>query len=153
MTILLETKAITKSYHGNIAVDAVDFDLCAGEVHALLGENGAGKSTLSKLLAGVVEPTSGTLIFDGKEIRFTRPADALQHGIAMVFQETSLVPSMTVAQNLYLGDESVQSLARHHDRCPAVPAIAEFYSRSYGECFDAWRCQTPDGGDSACRSA
>ena len=105
MTILLETKAITKSYHGNIAVDAVDFDLCAGEVHALLGENGAGKSTLSKLLAGVVEPTSGTLIFDGKEIRFTRPADALQHGIAMVFQETSLVPSMTVAQNLYLGDE------------------------------------------------
>ncbi len=62
MTILLETKAITKSYHGNIAVDAVDFDLCAGEVHALLGENGAGKSTLSKLLAGVVEPTSGALI-------------------------------------------------------------------------------------------
>lgn len=107
MAILLETKAITKSYHGNIAVDAVDFDLRAGEVHALLGENGAGKSTLSKLLAGVVEPTSGTLLFNGKETRFSRPADALQHGIAMVFQETSLVPSMTVAQNLYLGDEKV----------------------------------------------
>ncbi|MEJ5083842.1 MULTISPECIES: sugar ABC transporter ATP-binding protein [unclassified Ochrobactrum] len=105
MTVLLETKAITKSYHGNIAVNAVDFDLHAGEVHALLGENGAGKSTLSKLLAGVVEPSSGKLILNGNEIRFSGPADALQHGIAMVFQETSLVPSMTVAQNLYLGDE------------------------------------------------
>lgn len=105
MTVLLETKAITKSYHGNIAVNAVDFDLDQGEVHALLGENGAGKSTLSKLLAGVVEPSSGKLILNGNEIRFSGPADALQHGIAMVFQETSLVPSMTVAQNLYLGDE------------------------------------------------
>lgn len=105
MTVLLETKAITKSYHGNIAVNAVDFDLKPGEVHALLGENGAGKSTLSKLLAGVVEPSSGKLILNEKEIQFSGPADALQHGIAMVFQETSLVPSMTVAQNLYLGDE------------------------------------------------
>lgn len=105
MTVLLETKAITKSYHGNVAVNAVDFDLRPGEVHALLGENGAGKSTLSKLLAGVVEPSSGKIILNGKEIKFSGPADALQHGIAMVFQETSLVPSMTVAQNLYLGDE------------------------------------------------
>lgn len=105
MTVLLETKAITKSYHGNIAVNAVDFDLRPGEVHALLGENGAGKSTLSKLLAGVVEPSSGKIILNEKEIKFSGPADALQHGIAMVFQETSLVPSMTVAQNLYLGDE------------------------------------------------
>lgn len=105
MTVLLETKAITKSYHGNIAVNVVDFDLHAGEVHALLGENGAGKSTLSKLLAGVVEPSSGKIILNEKEIKFSGPADALQHGIAMVFQETSLVPSMTVAQNLYLGDE------------------------------------------------
>jgi len=105
MTVLLETKAITKSYHGNIAVNAVDFDLYPGEVHALLGENGAGKSTLSKLIAGVVEPSSGKLILNGREIKFSGPAIALQHGIAMVFQETSLVPSMTVAQNLYLGDE------------------------------------------------
>lgn len=105
MTSLLETRAISKSYHGNIAVDAVDFDLRAGEVHALLGENGAGKSTLSKLLAGVIEPTSGKLLLEGRDVHFAGPADALRHGIAMVFQETSLVPSMTVAQNLYLGDE------------------------------------------------
>lgn len=106
MTILLETRAISKSYHGNMAVDAVDFDLREGEVHALMGENGAGKSTLSKLIAGVITPTSGQLLYGGKEIRFSGPADALQQGIAMVFQETSLVPSMTVAQNLYLGHEN-----------------------------------------------
>ncbi|MFT4182524.1 MAG: sugar ABC transporter ATP-binding protein [Rhizobium sp.] len=103
--VLLETRAITKSFHGNVAVDGVDFDLQAGEVHALLGENGAGKSTLSKLIAGVIEPTSGTLHYQGREPRFSNPVHALDEGIAMVFQETSLVPSMTVAQNLYLGQE------------------------------------------------
>ena len=105
MTLLLQTQAISKSYHGNLAVNAIDFDLRAGEVHALLGENGAGKSTLSKILAGVIEPSSGTLVYEGREVRFSGPADALKAGIAMVFQETSLVPSMTVAQNLYLGHE------------------------------------------------
>ena len=105
MSVLLQTRAISKSYHGNVAVNAIDFDLRAGEVHALLGENGAGKSTLSKVLAGVIEPTSGTLVYQGREVRFAGPADALRAGIAMVFQETSLVPSMTVAQNLYLGHE------------------------------------------------
>ncbi|BCP55533.1 ABC transporter ATP-binding protein [Kaistia sp. 32K] len=105
MTVVLQTKAISKAYHGNIAVHPIDFDLRAGEVHALLGENGAGKSTLSKMLAGVIEPSSGALVYGGREVRFAGPADALKQGIAMVFQETSLVPSMTVAQNLYLGHE------------------------------------------------
>jgi simple sugar transport system ATP-binding protein len=105
MTVVLETRALSKSYRGNLAVDAVDFDVREGEVHALLGENGAGKSTLTKMMAGVVDPTSGEMLIDDEPVRFEGPADALERGIAMVFQETSLVPSMTVAQNLYLGDE------------------------------------------------
>ncbi|GGE03860.1 ABC transporter ATP-binding protein [Aureimonas endophytica] len=105
MSALVEMRRISKSYRGNAAVKDVDFDLREGEVHALLGENGAGKSTLTKMLAGVVEPSSGEMLISGEPVRFAGPADALRRGIAMVFQETSLVPSMTVAQNLYLGDE------------------------------------------------
>lgn len=105
MATLLELKGITKEYRGNPAVKSVDFTLAEGEVHAILGENGAGKSTLTKIIAGVTEPTSGTIILDGKEISLSSPAEAMAHGIAMVFQETSLVPTMSVAQNLYLGEE------------------------------------------------
>jgi simple sugar transport system ATP-binding protein len=105
MTALIATRALSKSYRGNLAVDAVDFDIAEGEVHALLGENGAGKSTLTKMIAGVVAPSSGDILLDGQPVSFDGPADALRQGIAMVFQETSLVPSMTVAQNIYLGDE------------------------------------------------
>jgi simple sugar transport system ATP-binding protein len=105
MTPLLEMRGITKEYRGVHAVKNIDFTLLQGEVHALLGENGAGKSTLTKIMAGVVAPTSGSMRLDGKPVVFANPATALQHGVAMVFQETTLVPSMTVAQNLYLGDE------------------------------------------------
>jgi simple sugar transport system ATP-binding protein len=105
VTALFEMRQVTKAYRGIPAVKAVDFDLQEGEVHALLGENGAGKSTLTKMMAGVVEPTEGTMLYRGEPVTFTTPAEALKQGIAMVFQETSLVPSMTVAQNLYLGDE------------------------------------------------
>ncbi len=96
---------VTKTYRGAVAVKEIDFDLQQGEIHALLGENGAGKSTLTKIMAGVVTPTSGTMNYGGKPVKFANPAQALGQGIAMVFQETSLVPSMTVAQNLYLGNE------------------------------------------------
>ncbi|MBW7921086.1 MAG: sugar ABC transporter ATP-binding protein [Rubellimicrobium sp.] len=105
MTALLQARGLTKTFHGNIAVSAVDFDLTEGEVHALLGENGAGKSTFSKLLAGVYPPDAGTITLAGAPFAPAGPADALRHGIAMVYQETSLVPSMTVAQNLFLGSE------------------------------------------------
>jgi simple sugar transport system ATP-binding protein len=105
MMNILEMRKITKAYRGVPAVRDVDFDLRKGEIHALLGENGAGKSTLTKLIAGAVEPSSGTIHYKGEEISFKSPFEALNKGIAMVFQETSLVPSMTVAQNLYLGEE------------------------------------------------
>lgn len=105
MTPLLQLRGVTKEYRGNAAIKNIDFELVAGEIHAILGENGAGKSTLTKIMAGVVEPTAGTLMLDGKLVQFSSPAEAMAHGIAMVFQETSLVPTMSVAQNLYLGEE------------------------------------------------
>ncbi|RFB88734.1 ABC transporter ATP-binding protein [Rhizobium leguminosarum bv. trifolii] len=102
---IVRLEGVTKAYRGVPALKAVDFDLRKGEVHALLGENGAGKSTLTKIIAGVVDATSGKMFHRGHEIAYTSPHAALDAGIAMVFQETSLVPSMTVAQNLYLGSE------------------------------------------------
>ncbi|WP_374377498.1 sugar ABC transporter ATP-binding protein [Dongia sp.] len=105
MDPIIEMRQITKAYRGVPAVRNIDFGLFRGEIHALLGENGAGKSTLTKVMAGVVEATSGEMLYRGKPVKFASPHEALQDGIAMVFQETSLVPSMTVAQNLYLGEE------------------------------------------------
>ena len=105
MNPILELRGLTKVYARSAAVEDIDFTLLPGEVHALLGENGAGKSTLTKMIAGVVSPTRGTILFDGKEIHLRTPSEAVNAGIAMVFQETSLVPSMTVAQNLFLGNE------------------------------------------------
>jgi len=107
MTPILELKGITKKYGGVPAVEGVDFTLQKGEVHALCGENGAGKSTLTKIMAGVVEPTDGEMALDGKNVQFRNPVEAQAEGIAMVFQETSLVPTMTVGQNLYLGNEKL----------------------------------------------
>ncbi|MCA0043405.1 sugar ABC transporter ATP-binding protein [Celeribacter litoreus] len=103
---LVKMKGITKEYHGVPAVKNVDFTLERGEVHALLGENGAGKSTLTKMLSGVTNPTHGVIEVDGKEVRIGSPSDARDLGIVMVYQETSLVSSMSVGQNLFLGDEA-----------------------------------------------
>ncbi|TNE39186.1 MAG: sugar ABC transporter ATP-binding protein [Alphaproteobacteria bacterium] len=105
MTVILELRNGTKEYRGIPAVKDVSFTLRKGEVHALLGENGAGKSTLTKMLAGVVEPTRGEILMEGETLALKTPAEALEIGIAMVYQETSLVPSLTVAQNLYLSDK------------------------------------------------
>lgn len=105
MNAVVELRNATKEYRGIPAVKDVSFTLHRGEVHALLGENGAGKSTLTKMIAGVVNPTSGELWVDGQKVELGSPSDALGRGIAMVYQETSLVPSLTVAQNIYLTDD------------------------------------------------
>jgi len=105
MDNFIELSNVSKDYRGAYAVKNVSFTVRRGEVHALLGENGAGKSTLTKILAGAVQPSGGQIVLEGRPVVFATPNQALEHGIAMVFQETSLVPSLTVAQNLYLGDE------------------------------------------------
>ncbi len=101
----IEVRRATKLYEGAPAIQNVDFDLYAGEVHALVGENGAGKSTLCKAVAGAIQLTSGDVLLDGNACQFQSPSDALRRGIAMVYQEDSLVPTMTVAQNVQLGRE------------------------------------------------
>ncbi|MGB3867091.1 MAG: sugar ABC transporter ATP-binding protein [Xanthobacteraceae bacterium] len=102
---VIELRKATKLYAGVPAIKDVDFQLRRGEIHALVGENGAGKSTLTKTLSGVVTLTSGELLVDGVEAAPRTPLEARHLGIAMVFQENSLVPTMTVAQNLFLGQE------------------------------------------------
>lgn len=104
--LALALRQATKKYAGVPAIEDVSFDLRSGEIHALLGENGAGKSTLTKVMAGVVQLSSGEMWVDGKPVNPRTPLESRQLGIAMVFQETSLVPTMTVAQNLYLGQEA-----------------------------------------------
>ncbi|BAL74133.1 sugar ABC transporter ATP-binding protein [Bradyrhizobium cosmicum] len=110
--IALSLRSATKLYAGVPAIDGVDFDLRRGEIHALVGENGAGKSTLTKVMAGVVTLTSGTMMVDGADVAPRTPLEARNLGIAMVFQENSLVPTMTVAQNLFLGQEKFYNRLR-----------------------------------------
>jgi len=101
----LELKGITKRFGSVVANDRVDFDVHAGEVHALLGENGAGKSTLMSVLYGLYKPTEGEIFVDGTRVEVDSPATAIRLGIGMVHQHFMLVPVMTVAENIVLGQE------------------------------------------------
>lgn len=99
----LELKGITKLFPGVVANDDVDFDVRAGEVHALLGENGAGKSTLMKVLYGMYEPDEGEIWLNGKPVSIDSPTDAIDLGIGMIHQHFMLVDTITVAENVALG--------------------------------------------------
>jgi ribose transport system ATP-binding protein len=96
---------ITKTYPGVTALDNVSFQVNQGEIHALLGANGAGKSTLMKILSGTVTPDSGEILINGKQVTLLNPASAIHEGISYVPQELSLVPSMSICQNINLGQE------------------------------------------------
>lgn len=96
---------VTKRFGSITAVEGVDLTLMPGRVHALMGENGAGKSTLMKVLAGVLRPSEGTIEVAGKPVTFTDPRQALAAGISTVFQELSLLPNLSIAENMFLGKE------------------------------------------------
>ena len=100
---LLRMEQIDKKYPGVHAVDHIDFELNEGEVHILLGENGAGKSTLVKIISGSVTKDSGRIFIQGNEVHHMDPERAQELGIGMVYQEFSLVPALTVAENIFLG--------------------------------------------------
>ena len=102
---MLQAVGVSKHFAGVQALREVDFELRPGQVHTLVGENGAGKSTLIKVLTGVYQPDAGQLLLDGEAVAFGRPLDAQAAGISTVYQEVNLVPSMSVAQNLFLGHE------------------------------------------------
>ena len=99
----LSFRGISKTFPGVKALSDISFDCYAGQIHALMGENGAGKSTLLKILSGSYAPTAGTLALRGEEIVFQDTAAALNAGVAIIYQELHLVPEMTVAENIYLG--------------------------------------------------
>lgn len=104
--IILEMKLVSKAFAGVRALKNVSFTLHANESHALLGENGAGKSTLMKVLLGLHSRDEGEINLMGEEVIFKNPAEALKHGISMIHQEISLVPDMSVAENIWLGREN-----------------------------------------------
>ena len=101
----LEMRGITKRYPGVVANDHIDLDVRPGEIHALLGENGAGKSTLMNILYGLATPDEGEILMDGQPVTIQAPNDAIDRGISMVHQHFMLVPVLSVAENILLGDE------------------------------------------------
>jgi len=107
---------IVKDFSGVKALDNVDFEVCRGEVHALIGENGAGKSTLMNMLAGRFGNYEGEIIFDGRQVRITNPRQARDMGIAVIYQELSVLPNLSVAENIMLGDERAGSWTRKINR-------------------------------------
>src|SRR5207249_11656150 len=102
---LFEIRGLSKTFPGVIAIDDVSLELRRGEVHALVGQNGAGKSTLIKALYGAYHPDRGRFLSEGEQVRIASPADARKLGIAVIFQEFSLVPHLDIAQNIFLGRE------------------------------------------------
>ncbi|WP_304225127.1 sugar ABC transporter ATP-binding protein [Gracilinema caldarium] len=102
---LLQLSHISMYFPGIKALDDVHLSLRPGEVHALIGENGAGKSTLVKIITGVYKPSSGSILYQGKEINFKSPQEAQQAGIAVIHQETSMFPDLSVAENIFMGHE------------------------------------------------
>jgi len=105
---MLRMSGITKRFPGVLALDGVDFELRAGEVHALVGENGAGKSTLMKILNGALTADAGQISIDGRPVHITSPSAAAHLGIAMIYQELCLAPHLTVGENLFLGREPLR---------------------------------------------
>ncbi|MCC7208371.1 MAG: sugar ABC transporter ATP-binding protein, partial [Anaerolineae bacterium] len=100
---ILELENVSKRFPGVQALKDVSFSVAPGEVHALLGENGAGKSTLIKIVSGVYRPEQGIIKLDGQPVHLNNPREAQAHGIATIYQELSLYPELTVAENIFVG--------------------------------------------------
>ncbi|MFN2483621.1 MAG: ABC transporter ATP-binding protein [Candidatus Limnocylindria bacterium] len=124
----LEMRGITKRYPGVLANDAISLDVRPGEIHALLGENGAGKTTLMNILYGLAEPDAGEILLDGQPVRIAGPSDAISRGISMVHQHFMLIPVLTVAENILLGEETMSG-AIFVDRREARSRIRELGRR------------------------
>jgi ABC-type uncharacterized transport system ATPase subunit len=124
-TPLVALRGITKRYGGLLANDGIDLAIAPGEIHALLGENGAGKSTLVKILYGVIEPSAGEILWQGRPVRIGSPVEARRLGIGMVFQHFSLFDQLTVAENVAVALSGTESLKDVRERLDAV-------SRGYG---------------------
>src|ERR1039458_154080 len=134
--LLLQMQGISKRFGPVQALSGVSFNVRQGAVHALCGENGAGKSTLMKILAGVHQPDTGSIILNGSPVHFTNPGDALHCGISMIYQELDLAWDMTVAENIFLGAEPKGPLPFSIDR-RAMIAQTEALVAQYHFSLDA----------------
>jgi simple sugar transport system ATP-binding protein len=105
---LIEVRELTKHFGPVVALAGVSLTVSAGEVHCLLGDNGAGKSTLIKTLSGVHKPTGGDFVVDGKPVTFSSPREALDAGIATVFQDLAMIPLLSITRNFFMGREPVK---------------------------------------------
>lgn len=110
MDVILELKDIIKEYPGVKALNRMKLTVHAGEVHALMGENGAGKSTLIKVVSGAIRPNGGTILYEGKEYEAMTPALSRKLGIGVIYQEFNLVPELSVAENMFLGNKLTKGL-------------------------------------------
>lgn len=107
---LIEMKDIEKHFGAVIALGGVSFDVYPGECHCLLGDNGAGKSTFIKTMSGVHKPSKGTVTMEGKEMNFANPRDAMEAGIATVYQDLAMIPLMSVTRNFWMGNEPTRKI-------------------------------------------
>ncbi len=123
--VVVEMKGIVKRFPGVLASDHVDFQLRAGEIHALLGENGAGKSTLMNVLAGLYRQDAGIIKVNGKQVEFSSPRDAIKAGIGMVHQHFMLVPSQTVTENILLGLDEPRFFMRLQEYDSKIAELGE----------------------------
>lgn len=129
--VFFEMRGITKEFPGIRALDDVSFDCKLGEVHALVGENGAGKSTLMKVLSGVYHAEAGEIFLRGKQVTFRHPLESLAQGVSVIYQEFSLLPDRTVAENVFLGREPTNQgiLDRRSMRSATDRVLAMFGER------------------------
>jgi ABC-type sugar transport system ATPase subunit len=115
MSYLLEVKAVSKGFPGVQALQNVDFHLDRGEVVALVGANGAGKSTLIKIITGVYHRDDGEMTINGERLNFARPSDAKQHGIATIYQELTVIPNLTVTENIFIKSIQDHTIVNYKD--------------------------------------
>ena len=147
---MLQATAVSKSFFSNKVLDSIDFDVRSGEVHGLVGENGAGKSTLINIIGGILQRDSGAIVFDGHEVNFTHPLEAMGAGISVVHQELSLVPNATVTENIFLRREKRNALGLNDWR-----AMTRAASQVFRKNWDRHRPRRfggePERGDAAAR--
>jgi general nucleoside transport system ATP-binding protein len=136
---VVKMSGIVKRFPGVLANDHVDFELCSGEIHALLGENGAGKSTLMNVLAGLYKPDAGIIQINGKTVNFASPRDAIKAGIGMVHQHFMLVPSQTVTENVLLGLDDPSFFMRLNEYDEKIAELGEKYGLEVDPRAKVWQ--------------
>jgi ABC-type uncharacterized transport system ATPase subunit len=124
---VLEARGITKRYPGLIANDCIDFEIKAGEIHAILGENGAGKTTLMKILFGMVQPDEGEIYVFGRKVHFRSPLDAIELGIGMVHQNRKLISAHSVIENIILGHPSAGNILNLKKATEEITELCDRY--------------------------